>query len=190
MPPSVKITEEKIIDTAIDIVRREGVGALNARRIASELCCSTQPIFSNFSSMDDLKNAVVSSANEIYKSYSEREMAQGKYPVYKASGMAYIGFAKAEKELFKLLFMRDRSSETIGDDSFESDKILDIVQSNLGVSKETAKLFHLEMWVYVHGVASMFATGYLGLDESLVSRMLTDVYLGLVGRYETYKNER
>ena len=36
-------------------------------------------------------------------------MAEGKYPPYKASGMAYIRFAKEEKELFKLLFMRDRS---------------------------------------------------------------------------------
>ncbi len=31
--------------------------------------------------------------------------------------MAYIRFATEEKELFKLLFMRDRSAENINDDS-------------------------------------------------------------------------
>ena len=45
-------------------------------------------------------------------------------------------------------------------------------------------LFHLEMWVMVHGIAVMLATGYLDLDEDTVSRMLTDAYQGLKKRFE------
>ena len=33
------------------------------------------------------------------------------YPPYKAMGMGYIRFAAEERELFRLLFMRDRSGE-------------------------------------------------------------------------------
>ena len=38
-------------------------------------------------------------------------MSAGQYPPYKASGMAYIRFAREQRELFKLLFMRDRTNE-------------------------------------------------------------------------------
>lgn len=34
-------------------------------------------------------------------------MESGEYPPYKASGMAYIDFARREKHLFRLLFMRN-----------------------------------------------------------------------------------
>lgn len=104
MPPKIKITKEEIVDTALNLVREAGEQALNARSIAAKLRCSTQPVFSNFETMDDLHNAVKETAYAEYQSYLKTEMEAGKYPPYKASGMAYIRFAREEKELFKLLF--------------------------------------------------------------------------------------
>lgn len=45
-------------------------------------------------------------------------------------------------------------------------------------------MFHLEMWAYVHGIATMMATGYLELDTELVSEMMTDAYQGMKNRYK------
>ena len=56
MPPKVKITKEDIIKTAVELVRSNGAEALNARAVAAELNCSTQPVFSNFATMDELQN--------------------------------------------------------------------------------------------------------------------------------------
>ena len=47
------------------------------------------------------------------------------------------------------------------------------------VNRETASLMHLEMWTFVHGIASMLATSFLNLEWELVSNMLTDAYLGI-----------
>ena len=58
-----------------------------------------------------------------------------------------------------------------------------IVHNNTGLSDEETKLFHLEMWAFVHGIATMFATGFLDLDWELVSHMLTDAYQGLRKQY-------
>ena len=55
MPPKVKITKEDIIKTATQLVRESGEDAINARAIASALGCSTQPIFSNFATMEQLQ---------------------------------------------------------------------------------------------------------------------------------------
>ena len=51
-----------------------------------------------------------------------------------------------------------------------------------GISREYAELLHLEMWVCVHGIATMFATSFLELDEELISRILTDIYQGTRAR--------
>ena len=97
--------------------------------------------------------------------------------------MAYIRFAKEEKELFKLLYMRDRSSEVVKKDEISTD-IQTLVQTNTGLKGDEAKLFHLEMWAYVHGIATMFATGYCNIEWELVSKMLTDSYQGLRKQYK------
>ena len=97
--------------------------------------------------------------------------------------MAYIRFAKEEKELFKLLYMRDRSGEVIPESTDLSDEMESIVHKQTGLSGLDVKLFHLEMWALVHGIAVMFATGYVELDPELVSKMLTDSYQGLRKQY-------
>ena len=131
--------------------------------------------------------ATVERADELCREYVEREIKEGKYPPYKANGMAYIRFAKEEKELFKLLYMRDRSNEFIPETSEQLDEMEALINNNTGLSGEKAKLFHLEMWAYVHGIAVMFATGFLDLDWELVSEMLTDSYQGLCSRFRKDK---
>lgn len=185
MPPKVKITKEDIIRTAVEIARQNGADAINAREIAKALGCSTQPVFSNFSTMDDLRYAVVDAADALYREYITREIDAEKYPAYKASGIAYIRFAKEEKELFKLLFMRDRSDEPVQSETEETQKMYDLVQNATGLEDDKVKLFHLEMWAYVHGIATMTATGYLELQTELVSEMITDAYQGMKKRFET-----
>ena len=183
MPPKVKVTKEDIINAAVGIVRRSGPQAINARTVASALNCSTQPVFSNFATMEELRMAVAEWAEGLYREYMKQEMESGNYPDYKASGMAYIRFAKEERELFKLLYMCDRAREPIPENTDLTNQMEGYVHDHTGLDGWDAKLFHLEMWAYVHGIATMFATGYLDLDWELVSRMLTDAYQGLWKRF-------
>ena len=184
MSPKVKITKNEIIQAGLDIVRHEGEGSLNARSIAAVLECSTQPIFSNYASMEELRRAVMAAAAEIYTQYITREIASGDYPEYKASGIAYIRFAKEEKNLFRLLYMRNRDNR---EEDFEARLFGEMemfVRDYTGLEQDRARIFHLEMWTFVHGLATMMATGYLQLDMELVSVMLTDAYLGIKHRFE------
>ena len=183
MPPKVKVTKEEIVNAAVKVVRECGEQALNARTLALILECSTQPIFSNFASMDELRMAVVNKANELNGEYIKRETETGRFPPYKACGMAYIRFAKEERELFKLLYMRDRANENSPEaNEFDGD-MKSLVQGATGLSRERAGLFHLEMWAFVHGIAVMIATGFVDLDFDLVADMMTDVYRGLRKQY-------
>lgn len=184
MPPRVRVTKESIIVAAIEMIREKGEGALNARALALYMGCSTQPIFSNYASMEELKQDVMKHIYQLYLDFLKQDMDSAKYPLYKSAGMGYIRFAKEEKELFKMFFMRDRSKEPIEEDIDESTQMsIAMIQKNLGISKGQAKQFHLEMWIYVHGIASLLVTSYLPLEWKDISSMLTDVYEGMKQRY-------
>ncbi|MBO5879774.1 MAG: TetR/AcrR family transcriptional regulator [Clostridia bacterium] len=178
MPPKVKITKEDIIKTALQIVRENGAGAVNARAIASVLECSTQPIFSNFSSMEELESETLLAAYEIYLNFLKKEESNGKYPQYKAFGMAYIRFAQDERELFKMLFMCDRKGEKMIPTA-DFDTSVGLIMNANNISKEKAELMHLEMWTCVHGIAAMIATSFLCLEWETISKILSDVYFGI-----------
>ncbi len=183
MPPRTKITKSAIREAALTVVREHGAAACNARAVAAKLSCSTQPIFSHYRSMEEVRHDVIVRAYELYRAYLAREMSSGNYPPYKASGIAYIRFAKEERELFKLLFMRDRSGEKISSTMEDVDDIIELLCRSTGMSEETARTFHLEMWIYVHGIATMCATSFLDLDLPSISDFLTDAYLGLRARH-------
>ena len=188
MPPKFLFTRDEIIAAALNITRRAGLSALTARALAAELGCSVKPIFGLFRNMEEVQQAVREAAYARYQQALAAGMASGKYPPYKASGMAYIQFAREEKELFKLIFMCDRSGESIGEDRESIRPLLELIQRNLGISEDEAYLFHLEMWLYVHGIATMLATSYLDWDESFVSSALTDAYEGLKHRFMEGRN--
>lgn len=184
MPPKIKVTKDEIIAAALQIVRQQGYNGLNARSIAAALGCSTQPIFSNFDSMEDLELAVVVAAAKLCRKFLEQEQALGKYPPYKASGMGYICFAKEEPHLFQMLYMRNRAEYMVSEDNDMMDSMYALVHSNTGLDEDHSKLFHIEMWAFVHGIATMLATGFQHIDEELISRMMTDVFQGLRRQFE------
>lgn len=185
MPPKFKFTREQIVAAALEVTRKNGITGLTARGLAAELGSSAKPIFGLFQNMEEVQREVVSAANTLYQSYIKKGMADNKFPPYKASGIAYIQFAKEEKELFKLLFMRDRTDEKIEENREEIRPILDLIMKNLGIDENEAYFFHLELWLYVHGIATMIATNYLECDIEFIDKALTDAYQGLKNRYVT-----
>ena len=191
MPPKFKFTRDEITNAALNVTRKNGISGLTARALAAELGCSVKPIFGLFKNMEEVGQEVFIASDLLYQNYLREDMAKGKYSPYKASGMAYIRFAKEERELFKLLFMRDRSREKIEENKEEIRPLMQLIQQNLGISEDEAYLFHLEMWLYVHGIATMIATiatSYLDWDDEFISRVLTDAYMGLKYRYTEGKD--
>ncbi len=189
MPPKVKITKEDIVNTAVMLIRERGEGAINARAIAAHLNCSTQPVFSNFATMDELLEEALISAYNSYLGFIKNEVESGKYPAYKSFGMAYIRFAKEEKELFKFLFMRDRTGAEMASSPDFEEAVKLIMQAN-GVTEETARLIHLEMWTCVHGMGTMLATSFFPLEWELIGDMLTDIYQGIRARHLSKEEKR
>ena len=182
MPPRIQYTKEQIVEAAIAVIRENGPDAFNARAVAQRLGCSTQPLFREFETMEALKGAVLRHANAIYNDYVAKAAARAEKP-YKAAGTAYIRFAEEERELFKLLFMRDRKDESTENEDENIDSYLQMLTETLGIKRETAYDFHIRMWIYTHGMAVMTATGYLHFTDEQVSELLSEEFIALKERF-------
>lgn len=157
---------------------------MNARNIASKLECSTQPIFSNFKNMDELKEEVSKECVNIFNNYLKKGMEDNNYPKYKATGMYYMKFAMEEKEIFKLLFMTDYKN------SFQNnsiDYIYKLISDSLKITLKEAISFHNNMWIFVHGIATMQVTSNYKWSLEEISKMLTEMYIGLATYYKSNK---
>ena len=186
MPPKAKLTKDEIVAATLELLRHEGENAMNARRIAAHLGCSTQPVFSNFSSMEELQHAVLLASYQYYHNFLLQEVQSGKHPPYKAYGMAYIRFAKEEKELFRALFMCDRKGQALTPSADFSESV-DMIMSANRLTREQAELLHLEMWSCVHGIGTMLATSFLPLEWELISNIMSDVYQGVRAKHLSEK---
>ncbi len=176
MPPRVKIEREDIIKTALEVLKNNGEEALNARNIANLLGCSTQPIFSNFKTMEELKFEAIIFAQKLYYKFEQEYIKNNNYSPYKAKSVAYITFAKNECELFKILFLNK------GENPLNA-QLQQILIENFNFKEETAKLFNIEMWAFVHGMAVMSANANFPLHDSLINRIFDDAFNGIKAQF-------
>lgn len=190
MPPKNKFTKDEVIQAALTLARTNGMQAVTARALGAALGASAKPIFSLFASMEEVHQTILVRADEIYHKMTAEVVASGKYPPYKATGMAYILFAREEPALFKMLFMRDRTDEAIPDGPTDEIRpLIQLIQTTTGLSPQMAFRLHLETWIYVHGIATMLASAYLNWDDHFISQSLTDIFEGLKSRLTYLETE-
>mgnify|MGYP002579983232 FL=1 len=176
MPPTVRFTRDAVLHAACQLMRREGMEALNARAIAKELGGSTQPIFRLFTNMEDLHRELILYVARQFQAHAEADMAQSDSP-YIQLCTTYLLYGRDEPELFKLLFMRDRVSEGQYSDQKNFDLVFNIIKKETPLDDETALRFFERTWLFIHGLAVCIATKYIPCqDERYLISMVKEAY--------------
>ena len=176
MPPTVRVTRDAVLHAACQLMRREGIEALNARAIAKELGGSTQPIFRLFTNMEDLHRELILYVARQFQAHAEADMAQSDSP-YIQLCTTYLLYGRDEPELFKLLFMRDRISEGQYSDQTNFDLVFNIIKKETPLDDETALRFFERTWLFIHGLAVCIATKYIPCqDERYLISMVKEAY--------------
>lgn len=176
MPPTVRFTRDAVLHAACQLMRREGIEALNARAIAKELGGSTQPIFRLFTNMEDLHRELILYVARQFQAHAEADMAQSDSP-YIQLCTTYLLYGRDEPELFKLLFMRDRVSEGQYSDQTNFDLVFNNIKKETPLDDETALRFFERTWLFIHGLAVCIATKYIPCqDERYLISMVKEAY--------------
>ena len=92
MPAVKKISRDRILDAAVQVLRDGGFSAINARSVAKKLGCSTQPIYFSFKNMDELKAALTQRAIELHTQRVRDSLRahEGSDSRYESEGILFV----------------------------------------------------------------------------------------------------
>lgn len=183
MPPKAKFSREEIIEAALEIVREYGFDALTSRALGARLGSSARPIFTVFNGMDEVESEVIFASKALYKEYVKRGLTES--PAFKGVGKQYILFSANEPKLFQLLFMSEQkgvpdlsSVLPIIEESYG--QILSSITDGYGLDEAKAERLYRHLWIYTHGIAALCATKMCRFSGEEISRMMTEVFVGLL----------
>ncbi len=172
-----KITKDNIISAAFEIARREGLINVTARKLATEIGCSTQPIFRVYKGMDEVMNELFYLIADFFEQYYLEYKGNKEVPFIRL-GMAYISFAEKEKNLFYALFLsQDRGGKTLYEllNGKTGALVREINKSReMGVTNP-GDLF-MKLWIFIHGAACMMITGDYDLPDEETEVLLIESY--------------
>jgi AcrR family transcriptional regulator len=185
MPPSVKFTKEEIVEAALRVTRKEGIGSLTARSLASELGASTRPMFTYFETVEALKHEVHEAAKGVYRDYIERGLA-GPVP-FLGVGQYTIRFAREEPELFKLLFLQKPDGAdggALAALAFSQGLVRDSLMSIYKMDAFEADSYYRDLWLVAFSFCTMIVTDDNPLTDEQMSAVLTEVSLAVCKAYK------
>lgn len=184
MPAVKKVTREKIVDAAVRVLQEDGYSAVNARSVAKKLGCSTQPIYSEFRNMEELKAALTARAVEMHEKRVRDFLRghEGSDSRYSGYGMGFVKFAAEEKQLFRWLYLDGRQPGPYQNDVLLQETIQVIVEE-FGYTEEVARRFHQDMVYYTYGLAILANTDHLHLTEQELREALRREFRALLSLY-------
>ena len=168
-----EIGKKKILNIAYKMVAKDGVESLTARNIAKAGHFSTQPLYLEFESMDELRNEVLRQiadnlrSNILQKQYTSEPMVD--------MDLAYIEFAEQHENLFRAMFV---------DGKFGS-KVISDTLIELGVAKfkeqysdtdhtnEKIKNIVIANWITTIGMASLIVNGIASFSQTQIVNVLS-----------------
>ncbi len=178
----VKIQKEDILNAAFEIVRRYGIEKLKCRDIAQKLNCSVQPIYYQFKNFEELKKELYVKIEKYFHNFL-LEHTNKEMPVYKQVGMNYIKFARKENKLFQILFMTESSlalKDFVTKDDEDFKKLEKYINISTELSDDDLKEFHIKMWIFTHGIATLVANNTCNLTDEQISKLLSYEFQALM----------
>lgn len=182
MPTNVRITKDMILDTAFDIARSGGLKDVSNREIASRLGCSIRPIYYQFKNTDELKGELYAKIEKYFYTYLMDNMRDD-IPPYKQVGINYIKFAKEESHLFRILFMSETNLLPMGFVTKDEDDFRELakfIKFSTKLSDDDIKTFHVRMWLFAHGIASLVASNTVVFSDTQIEKLLSYEFQALM----------
>ena len=175
MGRKTQITKEIILETALQMLIRDGYGAITVKTLAAEIGCSTQPIVWHFENMNGFRKAFFEYCIDYAKS---------RFTVWNGSlddlltetARGYITIACNMPNLFRFVFVdnKDECKNSNAVQKLQLDntkKIIALLCQEKGLSELQAASFLMNYEFYIHGIASYTASGFVNYPEEEIIAM-------------------
>lgn len=179
MSPRVQIPKEKILETALHLLIRDGHEAITIKAVANELGTSTQPISWTFGNMDNFRTALAEYALE-YANQKMHSDSSDPMEAYGKVGTGYVDMAFDEPNLIRFLLSDEKRLQRGGGlgGSFDENAKADrqrAFAAQYGCTEEEAGKFMRNMIIYTQGLVSMILSEGIHINREEAYQMLHEM---------------
>lgn len=182
MPPKQKITKEVLLSHAFTIAEEQGIAAVTSRSVAKSVGCSIQPIFSQFPTMEELRQATFDYACD--KFVSEILTFENQPDFFSRVTKWVIVLARNKPNLFHLLYLSD---------GFRGNGFLEIMmnyESNQRMIEKMSEVYQLDINVckdilmrsclFLLGISTMICVNHMDFNDEQVAAMMKQTVSDMV----------
>ncbi|MCP4199609.1 MAG: TetR/AcrR family transcriptional regulator [Proteobacteria bacterium] len=184
---------EEIVETAFEMVRKDGWKGMSVPAVAKAINSSTMPVYSHFKNVGDLQDAVYLRAVECMMEFQNVERTGDRWLDH---AVGYVEFARNEEQLFRCLY-DGRNLELQKDAMAKWNELMLEQLSDYplfeGLSEDHVRIIRVSRYMLVHGMASNLS-GWDRLKEqdvgiAFLKKTTQALYDGLIIHFEAEKNE-
>lgn len=182
MPPKQKITKDDLLECAARIAEKEGIAAVNSRSVAKEAGCSIQPVFSQFPTMENLRQKTF---DYVCKKSVQEVLSFKQYPDYfPRTSKWVIDLARNKPNLFRLIYLSG---------SFHGNKLLEVMsdyENNREMLTKMTQVYQLDYekcrdilmrsLLLLIGIGTMICDGRMEFSDDQVMAMMKQTVSDMV----------
>lgn len=170
-----QFTKEYIINGGVEFVRQNGIEQLNARNLAQFMRCSTQPIFRNYTNIEEYKLDLKKALHNRYKSYMYENTDKKNFLF--TTCYSYALFAKIEPNIFRALFITSLAGSRTVDEVINSSwnqETINYAVKEYNITKERAERLYRDIRFYTHGIATQLSCESIILTEEELHKLIEE----------------
>ena len=170
-----KFTKDYLINGGVEFVRQNGIEQLNVRNLARFMRCSTQPIFRNYTSIEEYKLDLKKALHNRYKNYIYENTDKNNYLF--TTCYSYALFAKIEPNIFRALFITSLAGSRTVDEVINSSwnqETINYATKEYNITKENAERLYRHLRFYTHGIATQLSCDSIILTEEELHKLIEE----------------
>ena len=158
MPPKPKYTRDEVIQAAFELTEKKGILNVTARDVGRRLGTTPTPIFTYFSGMDELKEAVYQKALRESTDYISECINYT--PAFKEFGLRWIRYAYEHPNIYRMVYLFEGVQKPVigfvnGDLVYALKPMKYEVMNYFKLGDEQARILVNEMLIYAQGIATL-----------------------------------
>ena len=178
-----------LIAAGLEALENGSVDALSLRALAREAGVSATAVYRHFPDKEALLGALALAGldrmAEAQQAASAAAAGQGPFPAFCASGAAYVRFAMAHPELFRLMWKVAPRGDQLSQPIEEAHPAMADLRravadmASPGASEADKRATALRCWGLVHGLATLVLDQQITLDDAILERVIGGLAAGM-----------
>lgn len=176
-----RFTKEYLINGGVEFVREHGIEQLNVRNLAQFMRCSTQPIFRNYTNIEQYKLDLKKALHNRYKNYIYENTDKNNFLF--TTCYSYALFAKKEPNIFRALFITSLAGSRTIDEVIKSSwnqETITYAIKEYNITKERAERLYRDIRFYTHGIATQLSCESIILTEEELHELIEETIKKLI----------